>query len=115
MEKIKTTKKYIKANYHYIFNSSGENIDYLLTGIDPRYYNAGVYGWNWDGYELTENICIIAGYRNTLGENISREILANYEKQAKKIFETDNLTYDKKLYESKKLRNEFINQILNIN
>lgn len=114
MKKIKTTKKYIKANYNYIFNASGGNTDYLLMDIEPRFYNAGVYGWNWNGYELTENICIITGYRNTLGENISREILAIYEQQAKKIFETDNLTYDKKLYEIKKLRNEFIKQILNI-
>lgn len=113
MIKIKTTKKYIKKSYNNIYNVGYDNMHYLLTGIEPRFCNVGVYGWNWNGYELTENICIITGYRNTLGENVDREELASYEKQAREIFKNYELKYDEKYQKIKKLRNKFIKKVLN--
>lgn len=113
MEKIKTTKKYIKANYNYILNTSYGNADYLLTGIEPRYYNAGIYGWNWNGYELTENLCIITGYRNTLGQDVDQEVLKYYENQAKQTFQNSNLTHYQILRAIELLRNDFIKEVLN--
>lgn len=38
------------------------NIAYLC-GISPEYYNAGVYGWNWDLYDI-DGMAVVGGYRN---------------------------------------------------
>ena len=32
-------------------------------GMSPKHYNTGVYGWNWDMYEV-DNFIIIDGYRS---------------------------------------------------
>lgn len=112
MQKFKVTKKDIKARYNKVFNVGYCNMYYLLTGIEPRYYNCGVYGWNWDAYEIAPNICIITGYRNTLGENIDREELARYEEQAQQILRSCNLTYEEMLQEVKALREKFIEEVI---
>lgn len=38
------------------------NIAYLC-GISPEYYNAGVYGWNWNVYNM-DGVAVVGGYRN---------------------------------------------------
>lgn len=113
MKKLQVTRKDIKESYNNIFNVGYCNMYYLLTGVEPRYYNSGVYGWNWDAYEIAPNICIITGYRNTLGENIDREEFANYEDQAQNIFKDYSLTFDEQTKEIKRLREEFIKKVLN--
>lgn len=27
-------------------------------------YNSGIYGWNWDAYEIDANTVLVTGYRN---------------------------------------------------
>ena len=34
-----------------------------LCGISPEYYNAGVYGWNWNVYNM-DGVAVVGGYRN---------------------------------------------------
>lgn len=34
-----------------------------LCGISPEYYNAGVYGWNWDLYDM-DGVAVVGGYRS---------------------------------------------------
>lgn len=34
-----------------------------LCGISPEYYNASVYGWNWDLYDL-DGVAVVGGYRS---------------------------------------------------
>lgn len=34
-----------------------------LCGIPPEYYNAGVYGWNWNLYNM-DGVAVVGGYRN---------------------------------------------------
>lgn len=57
--KAEVTQKNLRENYDvYYLNSSGFLDDY------PRFYNAGVYGWNFDAYTNEKrNICICVGYR----------------------------------------------------
>ena len=38
----------------------------VLSGIDPAYYTAGVYGWNCDGYAIA-GLTICTGYRPAAG------------------------------------------------
>lgn len=113
MKKLQATRKDIKESYNNIFNVGYCNMYYLLTGVEPRYYNSGVYGWNWDAYEITPNICIITGYRNTLGVNVATKDLVSYEDKAKKICQNYDLKYDEQCQKIKQLRDEFIEKILN--
>lgn len=113
MQKLKVTRKDIKASYNNIYNVGYCNMYYLLTGIEPRYYNCGVYGWNWDAYEIEEGICIITGYRNTLGVNVDSKQLRYYEEQAREIRENWGIKYDEQLRLIKELRKEFIEKVLN--
>lgn len=34
-----------------------------LCGLQPEYYNAGFYGWNWDLYDI-DGIAVVGGYRS---------------------------------------------------
>lgn len=58
---------------------------FLLNGQDRIGANGGVYGWNWSAYRPAHDIIINTGYRNMTGED-ARGITANYEKQAREIF-----------------------------
>ena len=68
MSKKHMTRKAIR-NFPGVFRVYyvGDNdLQFLLS--DPVFYNAGVYGWNWDGYLLFDRsgrmIIINTGYRN---------------------------------------------------
>lgn len=53
---------------------------YLLRFTSPIGYNAGIYGWNWDYYEVN-GLGITTGYRNLIGER-AKEI-TKYNELAK--------------------------------
>lgn len=59
----------------------------LLRFETPVFYNAGVYGWNWDGYSFYDRsgrkIIIDTGYRNMTGKKIPGEIVEKYNDLAK--------------------------------
>lgn len=49
---------------------------------EPRFYNAGVYGWNFDAYELGDS-CLVSGYR-PIGQDAG-DILKRFEARAKRL------------------------------
>ena len=53
---------------------------YLLSGIEPDYYNAGVYGWNCDIYRIA-GLTICTGYRGMIGAPAVDT--AEYERKAR--------------------------------
>jgi len=64
----------------------------LLNGLNPVYYNSGVYGWNFDVYEIerkspshTRKIAIVTGYRNLPKKHRDRRITTYYETAARKV------------------------------
>lgn len=54
----------------------------LLADRVPAFYNAGVYGWNFDAYTFGadgfSDVVIITGYRNTRGERVPAAFLDKY-------------------------------------
>lgn len=59
------------------------DLQYLLSGVDPIGYNAGVYGWNYDVYVL-DGICILTGYHTP--SKYPKVVKAEmYESRAQKI------------------------------
>lgn len=82
MSKKHMTRKAIR-NFPGVFRVYyvGDNdLQCLLS--DPVFYNAGSYGWNWDGYLLFDRsgrtIIINTGYRNMTGRKIPWEIAKKY-------------------------------------
>lgn len=81
--KIKVTNKRIRDYYSDIIAIPYCDAQTLLSLVNPFAYNAGVYGWNCDFYEV-ENICISTGYR-TIGRDIDMVLLREYEDKARRI------------------------------
>lgn len=79
----------------------------LLSNAD--YYNAGVYGWNWDGF-IINNKLIISGYRNLKGTRIPSDICKNYNNLAKDI-KNSALNWDEKSEKLNELKRKLINEL----
>lgn len=86
MTKTKTTMKAIRNNWRKVFCCDYCDLQYIMNGKEPTYYNAGVYGWNCDIYtDFSRDIAITTGYRNMTGKMIPEEIIEKYSKVAKNI------------------------------
>ena len=84
--KIETTMKRIVSMYSKVFRVGYCDLQYIFNGIDPMYYNAGVYGWNCDIYiDHKRDIAITTGYRNMRGKCIPSDILKKYSKIAEDL------------------------------
>lgn len=98
--KHKTTASAIRANYpkNLILNVGYCNMQNLLRYEDPTAYTCGVYGWNFDLYEL-EGIAICTGYRGIpASKDFDFKILKKYEDKAEKIvtaLKPEDMTWEK--------------------
>ena len=79
----------------------------LLSYIQPIGYNAGIYGWNYDCYDI-DGVLLMTGYR-TIGKTIDRSIINKYEKQADNL-NSQNISYEDKKKEALRLLGQFINE-----
>ena len=116
MAKIKTTNKHIKAIWNNVYRCGYCDLQYIMRGEEPVYYNCGVYGWNYDVYcDYKRDVAITTGYRNMTGRVIPNELIKRYSDIAKEILED----YWKKPYEEiqKALadnREKFFDELVNI-
>lgn len=117
--KYKTTAKELRRCYS---NNRAIAIgyceaQYLLYYQNPNCYTAGVYGWNFDGYELQgikgDNVLITTGYRGTFGTCPDYDTLRDYEKRAEQIIHDGEKTHEKKKSEVNALLFWFIDKTLN--
>ena len=79
----------------------------LLSYIQPFGYNAGVYGWNFDCYNI-DGVLLMTGYR-AIGKTVDRSIIYKYEKQAD-LLNNQDLSYESKKKEALRLLNQFIDE-----
>jgi hypothetical protein len=109
--KFKTTKKYINSIYNPVYSVGYCGAYYLLYGLEPFAYHCGVYGWNCD-YYYSNSVVICTGYRphglSTIGKT------ADFEKQARKVVENNQLSYCEKCYQVSVIRTAWISELLNI-
>lgn len=69
--KVKTTRKAI-VNGSYNVKCAGYcELSYLLNNHSPIAYTCGVYGWNFDVYEVY-GVTICTGYRNMPGARLEK-------------------------------------------
>ena len=87
--KLKTTRKEIKnkVSSDYIWQVGYCGMQNLLHYQEPIAYTCGVYGWNFDLYEI-EGVYFTTGYRNMIGKQLDYELLSKYEQQAGEIINT---------------------------
>ena len=102
--KYKTTAKAIRENACNPRTVGYCDLQYLLTNHTPNAYTCGVYGWNFDVYDVY-GVTICTGYRGMVGARC--EGIAEYEKKAKDILHDEKLTYDEAKKAVENLLHEF--------
>ena len=102
--KYKTTAKAIREGACNPRSVGYCDLQYLLTNHSPIAYTCGVYGWNFDVYEVY-GVTICTGYRGMVGPRC--EGISEYEKKAKAIFRDEKLTYDEVKEAVENLLHEF--------
>ena len=114
--KIKTSRKHIHQVWGKVFYCGYCDLQYIMRGEEPMYYNAGVYGWNFDVYcDYKRDIAITTGYRNMTGKRIPDELIEKYTKEAKKILENQwAKPYDEYMAEIAENRAKFFEELNNI-
>ena len=90
--KVKVSGKKVKESYAKVFKAAYCELPFLRN---PRAYNAGIYGWNWDLYDNEDQtIAICTGYRNMPGKRIPENILNEYIKLCEAIRKANYDNYD---------------------
>lgn len=81
--KYKTTAKELKAGYYRIISAGYCDLQSLLCYKDPVAYSSGVYGWNFDVYDIG-GVAIVTGYRGMPSKNTKAEyaLISEYEKKS---------------------------------
>lgn len=67
--KFKTTAKEIKNGYYYVIPAGYCALQSLLSYKSPVAYSCGVYGWNFDLYDI-DGVAIVTGYRTMPQKNV---------------------------------------------
>lgn len=80
--KFKTTSKAIKNGYTNVKCAGYCDLQHLLYFEQPIAYTCGVYGWNYDVYNIN-GVTICTGYRGMPGERL--EQIREYNERAQKI------------------------------
>lgn len=94
--KVKTTRKAI-VNGSYNVKCAGYcELSHLLNNHSPIVYTCGVYGWNFDVYEVY-GVTICTGYRNMPGARLQK--ISEYEEKARAILSWE----DKRPFEEKQI------------
>ena len=103
--KYKTTRKAIVNGSTNIKRAGYCDLQSLLRNHEPIAYACGIYGWNFDVYDVY-GVTICTGYRNMPGERL--EGIMEYEKKASDIWSRENtMPLEEKQKTVEKLLREF--------
>lgn len=80
--KYRTTRKAIVNGCTNIKCAGFCDLQHLLQNHEPTAYTCGVYGWNFDIYEVY-GVTICTGYRGMPGERLKG--IAEYEQKAREV------------------------------
>jgi len=80
---------------------------YLLRNHQPTAYTCGVYGWNFDVYEV-DGVTICMGYRGMVGRTPDWALLSSYEHQARSIWEDSGYSYEDRAAAVEELLREWL-------
>ena len=107
----KVTRGYINNHYNKVYAVSYCGAQAFLSPLSRFGYNAGKYGWNYDAYDMGNDICITTGYR-PIGEHVDVDKLRLYEQSAERILYDRNKEWQTKQDEINTLLSKFISEVL---
>ncbi len=102
--KYKTTAKAIRQGACNPRSAGYCDLQWLLYNHEADAYTSGVYGWNFDVYEVY-GVTICTGYRGMVGPRC--EGIAEYEQKAEAIWRDSSLTYEEAREKIEELLREF--------
>jgi len=105
--KFKTTRKAIVEGSVKLVYAGYCDLQTLLRNHSPIAYTSGVYGWNFDVYEVN-GLTICTGYRGMPGRRANN--IGEYERKARAIMDEYTRNYEERCAEVETLLNEFIAQ-----
>lgn len=81
--KYKTTARAVKEGYCKVIRAGYCDLQELLSYKSPTAYASGVYGWNFDVYDIN-GVAIATGYRGMPSKNSKEDykIIREYEAKA---------------------------------
>jgi hypothetical protein len=104
--KYRTTLKAVKNNFGKVLAVGYCGAVNLLRYSAPFGYACGVYGWNFDAYEVG-GVAICTGYRPT-GKAVKCDLLREYEAKAEKIAKRKSWKRETKARKVAELLREFV-------
>ena len=112
MKKIQTTRKYLKENY--ICCGIGYcDASYLLYYYSATFYNAGVYGWNFDAFVFGDYV-ITTGYRNLIHDiPVDNKLLKELNEKARILVYNNKMNYPETKEQIDRLLKEFLDKTFN--
>ena len=109
--KYRTTAKAVQQGYPNIISVGYCGAYHLLKGIEPKAYTCGVYGWNFDVYEIDWNTAVCTGYRGMPG-HVEWDFTKAYEQKAIGIVYNRDLSWEDRTKKVESIRNEWIQKVL---
>ena len=82
-------------------------MQHLLYNHAPVAYTCGVYGWNFDVYQV-DGVTICTGYRGMVGKSVDYDMLREYENAAEKIAYDYKIPYNERKARVESLLIEFL-------
>lgn len=110
--KTKVSKKEIKDNYNYIITISYCDGQYLLSGLQDRYYSTRAEGWACDYYEIDNNTIVSTGYAPIDTKYRDYKLTRKYDDKAREIYHNYDLKYDTRLKKIARLRDKFVKELI---
>lgn len=84
--KINVTAKQLRGLAKHEFRAPYAELQKIFRGVEPDFYTAGRYGWNFDAYyDKESSVLITTGYRNTFGRQIPHELIEHVEKHIEAV------------------------------
>lgn len=105
MYKIRTTNKEIRKSLPWVVCAGYCDLQHLLNYESPIAYTCGVYGWNYDVYQLPGGLLLATGYRGAPGKRAA--LIREYEKTAQYCYYNRGIAYDERRNAIKSLLLEF--------
>ena len=102
--KYKTTRKAVVNGSTNIIRAGYCELQTLLNNHEPVAYTCGVYGWNFDVFEVYD-VTICTGYRGMPGRSAYGAII--YEEQAQKVAKDYSKTWEERREEVEELLKRF--------
>lgn len=103
--KTKTTRNIIMRTSNNVKCAGYCDLQALLRNHEPLAYNSGIYGWNFDVYEVY-SVTICTGYRNMPGARCKG--ISEFEEKAVAIWDwKDKRPFEEKQNAVEKLLQEF--------